>query len=156
PSGAAEQTRPGGHHPARHAVQPSPPGPARRTACAQRQATARPNVDPVPDRPTATIGRLHNALGVTELVGETVASFHGRPYLVIHADRFVEVTERAIASDLVLRWPKRVRSVNQWADATDVLDRPSLLPQLRSVFPCFNGHLNGLIRNEIRLPGIQA
>ena len=63
----------------------------------------------------------------------------------------VEVTERAIASDLVLRWPKRVRSVNQWADATDVLDRPSLLPQLRSVFPCFNGHLNGLIRNEILL-----
>jgi hypothetical protein len=63
-----------------------------------------------------------------------VASFHGRPYLVIHADRFVEVTERAIASDLVLRWPKRVGSVNQWADATDVLDRPSLLPQLRSVY----------------------
>src|SRR5260370_433859 len=30
----------------RHAVQPSPPGPARRTACAQRQATARANVDP--------------------------------------------------------------------------------------------------------------
>jgi len=42
PSGAAEQTRPSGHHPARHAVQPSPPGPARRNACAQRQATSRP------------------------------------------------------------------------------------------------------------------
>ena len=27
PSGAAEQTRPGDHHPARHAVQPSPPVP---------------------------------------------------------------------------------------------------------------------------------
>src|ERR1700736_3650563 len=43
PTGAAEQTRPGDHHPARHVVQPSPPGPARRTACAQREATARPN-----------------------------------------------------------------------------------------------------------------
>src|SRR5579859_604239 len=80
------------------------------------------------------VARMHNALGMTELVGETVASFHGRPYLVIHADRFVEVTERAISSDLVRTWPKRVGSVNQWADATDVLDRPSLLPQLRSVY----------------------
>ena len=64
---------------------------------------------------------MHNAVGVTEPVAETVASFHGRPYLVIHADRFVEVSERAIASDMVRRWPKRVGSVNQWADATDVL-----------------------------------
>jgi Domain of unknown function (DUF4037) len=80
------------------------------------------------------VARMHNALGMTELVGETVASFHGRPYLVIHADRFVEVTERAISNDLVRSWPKRVGSVNQWADATDVLDRPSLLPQLRSVY----------------------
>jgi hypothetical protein len=80
------------------------------------------------------VARMHNALGVTEPVGETVASFHGRPYLVIHADRFVEVTERAIASGLVRSWPKRVGSVNQWADATDVLDRPSLLPRLRSIY----------------------
>jgi hypothetical protein len=80
------------------------------------------------------VARMHNALGVTELVGETVASFHGRPYLVIHADRFVEATERAIANNVVRSWPKRVGSVNQWADATDVLDRPSLLPRLRSVY----------------------
>jgi len=80
------------------------------------------------------VAHLHNALGVTERIVETVASFHGRPYLVIHADRFVEATERAIASEVVRGWPKRVGSVNQWADATDVLDRPSLLARLRSVY----------------------
>jgi hypothetical protein len=86
------------------------------------------------DRAYEHVARMHNALAVTELVAETVASFHGRPYLVIHADRFVEATERAITSEAVGSWPKRVGSVNQWADATDVLDRPSLLPRLRSVY----------------------
>jgi hypothetical protein len=77
---------------------------------------------------------MHNALAVTELVGETVASFHGRPYLVIHADRFATATEQAISSEVVRSWPQRVGSVNQWADATDVLDRPSLLPRLRTFY----------------------
>ncbi len=80
------------------------------------------------------VARMHNALGVTRPVAETIASFHGRPYLVIHADRFAEATEQAITSELVRSWPKRVGSVNQWADATDVLDRPSLLPRLRSFY----------------------
>jgi hypothetical protein len=80
------------------------------------------------------VARMHNALGVTEPVAETLASFHGRPYMVIHADRFAEATEQAITSELVRSWPKRVGSVNQWADATDVLDRPSLLPRLRSFY----------------------
>jgi hypothetical protein len=53
---------------------------------------------------------------------------------VIHADCFVEALEKAIASDVVRAWPPRIGSVNQWADAADVLDRPSLLPRLRSVY----------------------
>jgi hypothetical protein len=80
------------------------------------------------------VARMHNALAVTEPAAETVASFHGRPYLVIHADRFVEVTEQAMTSELVRSWPKRVGSVSQWADATDVLERPALLAQLRSFY----------------------
>jgi hypothetical protein len=86
------------------------------------------------NRAYEVVARMHNALAVTEPVGETVASFHGRPYLVIHADRFAEATEQAITSDQVRSWPKRVGSVNQWADATDVLDRPSLLPRLRTFY----------------------
>ncbi len=80
------------------------------------------------------VAGMHNALGMTEPVAETVASFHGRPYMVIHADRFAETTEQAITSEVVRSWPKRAGSVNQWADATDVLDRPSLLPRLRSFY----------------------
>jgi len=80
------------------------------------------------------VARMHNALDVTEPVVEAVASFYGRPYLVIHADRFAEATEHAISSEVVRNWPRRVGSVNQWADATDVLDRPSLLPRLRAFY----------------------
>jgi len=54
--------------------------------------------------------------------------------MVIHADRFAQATEQAMTSEVVRSWPKRLGSVSQWADATDVLDRPSLLPRLRSVY----------------------
>jgi hypothetical protein len=80
------------------------------------------------------VARMHNGLGETDPVSEELAPFHGRPYLVIHANRFVEAIERAISSDVVRAWPPRIGSVNQWADATDMLDRPSLLPRLRTVY----------------------
>ena len=80
------------------------------------------------------VARMHNALGLTEAVPEEVGPFHGRPYLVIHADRFVEAIERAITSAVVRAWPPRIGSVNQWVDATDVLDRPELLPRLRAAY----------------------
>jgi hypothetical protein len=80
------------------------------------------------------IARMHNSLGLTESVPATVASFHGRPYVVIHADLFADATEEAIRSEVVRTWPRRVGSVNQWADATDVLDRPALLPRLRTFY----------------------
>jgi hypothetical protein len=80
------------------------------------------------------VARMHNALGVTDPLSDEVAPFHGRPYLVIYADRFAEAIERAITSEIVRAWPRRVGSVSQWADATDVLDRPSLLPRLRAVY----------------------
>jgi hypothetical protein len=47
------------------------------------------------------VARMHNALAVTDCVSEEAAPFHGRPYLVIHEDRFVEAIECAITSDLV-------------------------------------------------------
>jgi hypothetical protein len=70
------------------------------------------------------VARMHNVLGISDPVSEEVSPFHGRPYLVIHADWFVEAIERTITSEVVRAWPPRVGSVNQWADATDVLDRP--------------------------------
>jgi hypothetical protein len=80
------------------------------------------------------VAALHNALGVTEPVSETAASFHGRPFLVIHAERFADAAERAIVDKAVRQLPRRAGSVNQWADATDVLERPALLQRLRAAY----------------------
>jgi Domain of unknown function (DUF4037) len=80
------------------------------------------------------VAALHNALGVTDPVPETAASFHGRPFLVIHADRFAEAAERAIVDEAVRQLPRRAGSVNQWSDATDVLERPQLMQSLRAAY----------------------
>ncbi len=72
-------------------------------------------------------------LGITEAVPETLTKFHDRPFQVIDAERFVEAIEPAITSDVVRRWPPRVGSISQWADATDVQDRPAVLARLRAL-----------------------
>src|SRR5207237_10721184 len=42
--------------------------------------------------------------------------------------------ERAIVDKAVRQLPRRAGSVNQWADATDVLERPALLQGLRAAY----------------------
>jgi hypothetical protein len=80
------------------------------------------------------VARLHNALGITEGVPDVTASFHGRPFLVIHADRFAKAAERAITDATVRQLPRLIGSVNQWVDATDVLERPAILQRLRTAY----------------------
>jgi hypothetical protein len=80
------------------------------------------------------IASMHNALGITEAVPNTVATFHGRPFMVIHADRFAEAAERAILDDGVRQLPRRAGSVNQWSDATDILEHTRLLHRLRALY----------------------
>jgi Domain of unknown function (DUF4037) len=80
------------------------------------------------------IARMHNELGVTAPVPVNVSLFHERPYRVIDTEAFVRAAEEAISEPAVRAWPRRIGSVNQWADATDMLDRPSLLASLRSFY----------------------
>ncbi len=80
------------------------------------------------------VAKMHNALGVTEPVPETTVSFHGRQFVVIHAERFASATKRAITSDLIRNLPPRVGSVNALADASDTLVRDNLLMRLRAFY----------------------
>jgi hypothetical protein len=80
------------------------------------------------------IASMHNAVGITELVPNAAATFHGRPFRVIHADRFAEAAEHAIADETVRQLPRRAGSVNQWSDATDILERPHLLRRSRALY----------------------
>jgi hypothetical protein len=79
-------------------------------------------------------GEMHNALGVTPHVEPRIARFHGRPYLVPHADRFADTLTAAIASDTVRRLPPGVGAIWQFADSTDVLDEPARWEGVRGVY----------------------
>jgi hypothetical protein len=70
------------------------------------------------------VARMHNDLGLTELVPAEVSPFYGRPFQVIHGDRFAAALERTITADEVKRLPRCLGNTTQWADSTDVLSNP--------------------------------
>lgn len=62
----------------------------------------------------AAVARIRNDLGATERVAHTAESFHGRPFLVIHADRFARAAEQATRDPALRGLQPRMGSVNQW------------------------------------------
>jgi hypothetical protein len=70
----------------------------------------------------------HNALGLTEPLDPRPSAFHGRPYQVIHGDRFAEALKASIQDPRVRSLVEAaglVGSVDQWIDSTDVLSAPA-------------------------------
>jgi hypothetical protein len=80
------------------------------------------------------LARMHNALGVTPPVPSTVSKFYGRPYQVIHADRFAVALQDAIGDPDVKMLPPVIGNTTQWADSTDVLAYPRRLERLRAFY----------------------
>jgi len=77
------------------------------------------------------VARMHNTLGVTEPQPTQVSRYYGRPFLVIHADRFADAIRVAITSEEVLALPPNVGAIDQFVDSTDVLDDPAQFSRLR-------------------------
>lgn len=65
------------------------------------------------------VAKMHNSLGITEPMSTEVSPFHSRPFLVIHADRFVVAIRAAIKSKEVRTLPEHLGSVDQFIDFTD-------------------------------------
>ena len=68
------------------------------------------------------VASIHNTLDITHPLDPTVRQYHGRPYLVIDAERFTSAIEERITSNEVRRLPRRLGSLNQLFDATDMLE----------------------------------
>ncbi|MCU0522790.1 MAG: DUF4037 domain-containing protein [Anaerolineae bacterium] len=79
-----------------------------------------------------TVAEMHNALGITEPLAPTVSPFHGRPFLVPHADRFADALRVAIQDDGVRALPEHLGNVDQFVDSTDALACPDRLRGLYS------------------------
>ncbi len=68
------------------------------------------------------LAKMHNALGLTELLPETVSRFHDRPFMVIHGDIFAAALCQSITNPEVRRIAARplIGSIDQWSDSTDI------------------------------------
>jgi hypothetical protein len=75
----------------------------------------------------------HNELCVTDAVDPRARPFHGRPFQVIGADRFVAAC-RARVTDPALAALPLVGSVDQVADSTDVLAYPDRAGRLEALY----------------------
>ncbi len=77
------------------------------------------------------VAEMHNTLGITDPLTTKVSQFHSRPFLVIHADRFVDAIRAAIKSEEVLALPEHLGSIDQFVDSTDAL---RYLDRLRAAY----------------------
>jgi hypothetical protein len=76
------------------------------------------------------VAKMHNTLGITEPLTTKVSQYHSRPFLVIHADRFVDAIRAGIKSEKVRALPEHLGSIDQFIDSTDAeryLDRLKLV-----------------------------
>ena len=80
------------------------------------------------------VAEKHNALGITRPLETGVSKYHGRPYLVIHAERFVEEIREAISDDEIKSIGPIIGSVNQFSDSTDLADDPALCRKLKALY----------------------
>jgi hypothetical protein len=70
------------------------------------------------------VAQMQNALAVAESQDPSSRPFHGRPYQVIMADRFVDALSAAIQDPEVRRIREKfglAGALDQWADSTDIV-----------------------------------
>ena len=79
---------------------------------------------------------MHNALGLTRPLPETVTAFHGRPFRVMAMHGFADALLAEIADPAVQRIAKRppIGSVDLFSDNTDLLENPEFRPALRRLY----------------------
>jgi hypothetical protein len=80
------------------------------------------------------VASLHNALGRTRTVDPRVRSYHARPYLVLHADRFAAATLDALDPAVLDSIAHVPGTIDQIVDNTDALSDPGQWRTLRDAY----------------------
>jgi hypothetical protein len=89
-----------------------------------------------------TVAQKHNALGITPPLDTRTGQYHGRPFkeqegrpfTVIHAERFVEAIRATITDDMLRDTAAFSGAVDQFVDSTDVLSHSDRIAHLRAFF----------------------
>lgn len=82
------------------------------------------------------IARMHNDLEITDPIDPVVSSFHGRPFNVIHAGRFVDAIT-SIIQDQTLKNLPLIGGVDQFGDSTDLLENNKVLEKMKKLFSAY-------------------
>jgi hypothetical protein len=77
------------------------------------------------------VAKMHNDLGITDPMPTQVSQYYTRPFLVIHAGRFVDAIRAAITSEQVRTLPENLGSIDQFVDSTDALNH---LERFRAIY----------------------
>lgn len=70
------------------------------------------------------VATLHNNLGVTEPLETEASAYHGRPYRVIHGDRFAAALHEAIDHPAVQELPRGLGAIDQVTERVTILSSP--------------------------------
>lgn len=89
-----------------------------------------------------TVARMHNTLGITAPLDTRTGQYHGRPFkdqegrpfTVIHAERFAGAIRATISDDMLRDTASFIGAVDQWADSADVLTNTDRVAHLRALF----------------------
>ena len=76
----------------------------------------------------------HNALGITEALQTHLRYFHGRPFQIIEAERFVKAIKAEINDAQVAGIQTDVGSIDQFSHSTDLRAYPRLHKKLQSLY----------------------
>ena len=73
-----------------------------------------------------TVAQIQNRSGLAEALDPACRTYHGRPYMVLHAERFAIALHETVTDPILRRLP-RTGGVDQWADSTSLLQRPTAI-----------------------------
>jgi hypothetical protein len=88
------------------------------------------------------LARMHNALGITAPLDPRSGHYHGRPFkeqegrpfTVIHAERFADAIRQTITDSMLRDTASFTGGIDQWVDSTDLLSHPSRVAYVRPLF----------------------
>jgi hypothetical protein len=89
-----------------------------------------------------TIAQMHNALGITVPLDPRAGHYHGRPFkeqegrpfTVIHAERFAAAIRQTIADAVLREVASYIGGIDQFVDSTDVTTHPDRVARLQSLY----------------------
>jgi hypothetical protein len=80
------------------------------------------------------MAQQHNELKITKPLSTNTSDYHGRPYSVIHGERFAKAITQAINDPKIKKIETNIGSVDQFTDSTNVVEDLALCKKLRAVY----------------------